>query len=62
MVSIYHTASGWIYSRPIKSGYYNSLAEVMDAAYAAENRTANNSSLPPVRNRACYNCRFAKGG
>ena len=40
MVSVYRTSAGWAYHVPAKTGYYNSLGEVMDAAYAAENRQA----------------------
>jgi hypothetical protein len=62
MVSIYHTDQGWTYQVSSKTGYYNSLAEVMDAAYAAENRAAGHSQISPVRNSPCHNCRFAAGG
>ena len=62
MVSVYRTRRGWTYQIPAKTGYYNSLGEVMDAAYAAENRQADHHELPELRDRPCYNCRFAKGG
>jgi len=61
MVSIFHTANGWTFHVPAKTGYYNSLAEVMDAAYAAQDGSASNSHLSAVRDRPCNNCRFAKG-
>ena len=62
MVSIYHTANGWECRVPSKVSYYSTLAEVMDAAYAAENWAPNNHALSAVRNRSCNNCRFAAGG
>jgi hypothetical protein len=62
MVSIYHTANGWEYHVPAKKGYYSTLAEVMDAAYAAEDWAANNNAVSAVRNSPCDNCRFAAGG
>lgn len=62
MVSIYHTANGWECHVPAKVSYYTTLAEVMDAAYAAEDWSANNYAVSAVRNRTCDNCRFAKGG
>ena len=62
MISIYRTSEGWAYYVPARAGYYNSLGEVMDAAYATENRQADHHVLPQLRDRACYNCRFAKGG
>ena len=62
MVSIYHTANGWAFAVQAENAYYSSLVEVMDAAYAAENRKANNPPLSSVRNSPCHNCRFAAGG
>jgi hypothetical protein len=62
MVSVYRTNAGWAYHVPAKTGYYNSLGEVMDAAYAAENRQADHHALPQLRDRPCHNCRFAAGG
>lgn len=62
MVSVYRTSEGWAYYVPAKSGYYNSLVEVMDAAYAAENRQADHHALSQLRDRPCHNCRFAAGG
>ena len=61
MVSIYHTPNGWTFSLLKERGYYSSLAEVMDAAYAAENREADHDRIPQIRNSACYYCRLAKG-
>jgi len=37
MVSIYHTPNGWTLVRSENLGYYTSLRDVMDAAYAAAN-------------------------
>jgi hypothetical protein len=62
MVSVYRTNQGWTYHVPAKTGYYNSLEEVMDAAYAAENRQADHHDLLEPRDRPCHNCRFAAGG
>jgi hypothetical protein len=62
MVSVYRTNAGWAYHVPAKTGYYNSLGEVMDAAYAAENRQADHHELSQLRDRPCHNCRFAAGG
>ena len=35
MVSIHHTPQGWTLVRSENLGYYTSLGDVMDAAYAA---------------------------
>ena len=35
MVSIHHTPQGWALVRSENLGYYTSLGDVMDAAYAA---------------------------
>lgn len=61
MVSIYHTVNGWTFRILSEMGYYNSLADVMDAAYAAENRAAGHHDVPELRNSPCHNCRFGKG-
>lgn len=61
MISVYRTNRGWTYHVSSKIGYYNSLAEVMDAAYAAEDGSASNSHISAVRDRPCDNCRFAEG-
>lgn len=61
MVSIYHTANGWTFRILSEMGYYNSLAEVMDAAYATQDRAADHDGVSAVRNRPCHDCRFAKG-
>ena len=37
MVSIHHTPQGWTLVRSENMGYYTSLGDVMDAAYAATN-------------------------
>ena len=37
MVSIHHTPQGWTLVRSENLGYYTSLGDVMDAAYAATN-------------------------
>jgi len=34
MVSIHHTSQGWALVRSENLGYYSSLGDVMDAAYA----------------------------
>jgi hypothetical protein len=62
MIKICNTPNGWSLSTQPLGVYYSSLVEVMDAAYAAENRKAGHSHLPELRNSACHNCRFAKGG
>jgi hypothetical protein len=59
MVSIYRTVNGWSFHTPRETGYYCSLAEVMDAAYATGNRAADSHEVLAVRNSACQHCRFA---
>ena len=61
MVSIYHTANGWTFCLLKEMGYYSSLSEVMDAAYAAENREADHAHIPQIRDKSCHHCRFAEG-
>ena len=61
MVSIYHTPNGWTFCLLKEMGYYSTLLEVMDAAYAAENREADYACIPQVRNKSCHHCRFAEG-
>jgi len=61
MVSIYHTPNGWTFCLLKKMGYYSSLAEVMDAAYAAENREADHAHIPQIRDGSCHHCRSPKG-
>jgi len=62
MVSIHHTSQGWTLVRSENLGYYTSLGDVMDAAYAATNGTGNNAAIPAVRNQTCHHSRFAEGG
>lgn len=62
MIRIQKTSNGWSLSAQPLGVYYSSLVEVMDAAYAAENRKTDHSHLPELRNSPCHNCRFAKGG
>jgi hypothetical protein len=61
MVSVYSTGNAWVCKGSTGVGYYNSLVEVMDAAYATENRAAVNPSLSARRNNACQYCRFTAG-
>ena len=61
MISIYHTPKGWMFCLLKESAYYSSLGDVMDAAYAAENRAANYACIPQGRDDACDYCRSAKG-
>lgn len=61
MISIYHTPKGWMFCLLKESAYYSSLGDVMDAAYAAEDRAANYACIPQGRDGACDYCRSAKG-
>lgn len=61
MVSIYHTPNGWTFCLLKEMGYYSSLAEVMDAAYAAENRQGDHSGISQARDNAGDYCRSPKG-
>ena len=61
MVSINHTSQGWALVRSENLGYYTSLGDVMDAAYAATNRTGDNHALSPVRNQTCHHSGSAAG-
>ena len=61
MVSIHHTSQGWALVRSENLGYYTSLGDVMDAAYAATNGTGDNHALSPVRNQTCHHSGPAAG-
>jgi hypothetical protein len=61
MVSIHHTPQGWALVRSQNLGYYNSLGDVMDAAYAATDGTGDNAAVSPVRNKACHHGGFTAG-
>ena len=60
MVSIHHTSQGWALVRSENLGYYTSLGDVMDAAYAATNGAGNNAALSAVRNQTCHHSRPTK--
>jgi len=59
MVSIYRTTNGWSFRTLAETGSYRNLSEVMDAAYATANRTADNYEVFAVRDSACHHCRLA---
>jgi len=74
MISIYHTPNGWTFClaegfpccRSLDDvlkglSYYSSLGDVMDAAYAAEDRATDYDGLPQGRDDACEDRRPAKG-
>lgn len=62
MVSIHHTPQGWTLVRSENLGYYNSLGDVMDAAYAATNGAGNNVALSAARNQTCHHSGSTAGG
>ena len=62
MVSIHHTPQGWNLVVSENLGYYTSLGDVMDAAYAATNGTGNNAALSPARDQTCHHSGSAACG
>jgi hypothetical protein len=62
MVSIHHTPQGWNLVVSENLGYYTSLGDVMDAAYAAIDGTGDHHAVSPVRNQTCHHSGFTAGG
>jgi len=62
MVSIHHTPQGWTLVRSENLGYYTSLGDVMDAAYAATNGAGNNAEIFAARNQTCHHSGSTAGG
>lgn len=54
MVSIHHTPQGWNLVLSQNLGYYNSLGDVMVAAYEAINGARDNDALPAGRDQTCH--------
>jgi len=49
MVRIHHTSQGWNLVVSESLGYYSSLGDVMDAAYAASGLKGDHYAVPQVR-------------
>jgi|TARA_B100001939_G_scaffold342172_1_gene352933 hypothetical protein len=62
MVSIHHTPQGWNLVAAQDLGYYTSLGDVMDAAYAATNGKGDNAAVSAVRDQTCHHSGSATGG